>query len=107
MLEHPDEGEAWFIVVDGERVGYFVLTTAYSIEFAGRFALLDELYIREQERGKGIGSETLRFIEERSRAMGSHAVRLEAGYDNAGGVRFYERQAYRREQRYLMTKRLD
>ena len=107
LLADEEHGRAWFIRLDGVLVGYMVLTLAFSLEFGGRFALLDELYIREPWTGKGIGREAVEFVEQQARAMGAHAVRLEAGYENKSAVRFYERQGLRREERYLMTKHLD
>ena len=107
LIAERGRGGAWLIKVGKETVGYFVVTLAFSAEFGGRFALLDELYLREAWTKKGIGGEALRFIEEQSRAMGAKALRLEAGYENKGAVRFYESNGFRREERYLMTKRLD
>src|ERR1051326_3593007 len=107
LLDQSGNGGAWLIEIEKEVVGYCVLTMAFSLEFGGRFALLDELYLREAWTGKGIGSEALRFIEQQSRAMGAKALRLEAGYENKHAIRFYELKGFRREERYLMTKRLD
>ncbi len=107
LLDNDQQGCAWFIAVNTEIVGYMVLTLAFSLEFGGKFVLIDELYIREQATGKGIGRAAVAFAEQRARAMGAHAVRLEAGHDNERALRFYERSGFRREARYLMTKRLD
>src|SRR4051794_32184903 len=49
-------GGWWFIEVDGANAGYFVLTLGFSLEFGGRFALLDEFYMEPSNRGKGIGA---------------------------------------------------
>lgn len=106
LLAHKRLGGAWFITVSGEVIGYFVLTLAFSLEFGGAFALLDELYVHELWRERGIGRKALRFVEQQARAMGARAVRLEAGYDNERAVTFYERSGLQREKRYLMTKRL-
>ena len=106
LLAHPERGSAWWIRVDATTAGYFVLTWAFSLEFGGTFGLLDELYIREHFRGRQVGSAALEFIEEQCRAAGARALRLEAGHGNADALRFYERHGFRRELRYLMTKRM-
>ena len=106
LVNTPEKGGAWLIRSQGEAVGYFVLTLAFSLEFGGVFALLDELYVGPKARGQGIGSATLRFVEEQCREMGAATLRLETGTDNPDAVRFYERHGLQREQRYLMTKRL-
>jgi len=83
-----------------------VLTLAFSLEFGGIFALLDELYIGPTFRNQGVGEATLRFVEEQCREFGAATLRLETGTDNPDAVRFYERHGLTREARYLMTKRL-
>ncbi len=106
LLRSPEKGGAWLVRVDGTPVGYFVLTLAFSLEFGGTFALLDELYIVPESRGQGIGAATLRFVEEQCRELGAATLRLETGTNNPSAVRFYEQHGLRREERYLMTKRL-
>src|SRR5689334_2521846 len=63
LLGNPEKGAAWLVRIDDELAGYFVLTLAFSLEFGGTFALLDELYIQPPRRSHGIGSATLRFVE--------------------------------------------
>ncbi len=106
LLRTPEKGGAWLIRMDAIPVGYFVLTLAFSLEFGGVFALLDELYVVPESRGQGIGSAALRFIEEQCRELGAATLRLETGTENTSALRFYERHGLGREERYLMTKRL-
>ena len=106
LLGSEQYGGAWFIDLDAEAVGYMVLTLAFSLEFGGKFVLLDELYIRDAWTGKGIGRDALRFAEQQSASMGAYALRLEAGRENERALTFYERHGFRAEERYLMTKRL-
>lgn len=106
LLGHPDRGGAWIIRLRDDAVGYFVLTLAFSLEFGGVFALLDEFYVVPPWRSHGIGSQTLRFVEEQCRRFGAATLRLETGVANQDAIRFYERHGLRREPRCLMTKRL-
>src|SRR5262245_50146460 len=48
-------GCIWLIRYAGEPVGYLVVTFGYSLEYGGRDAFVDEVYIRSTHRGKGIG----------------------------------------------------
>src|SRR3954463_10847053 len=106
LLRSPDKGGAWLVRVEQETAGYLVLTLAFSLEFGGVFGLLDELYIRPEWRGKGVGGAALRFAEVQCRELGASALRLETEIENADAVTFYERHGLHREKRYLMTKRL-
>ena len=104
LITHPECGGAWLILAGGEAAGYLVLTACYSLEFHGRFGLLDELFIEEQWRGQEIGSAALAFVDRQCRSQGWKAVRLEVDHENSGAERLYGRSGYRMEQRGLMTK---
>jgi GNAT superfamily N-acetyltransferase len=55
LLHAPQLGGWWFLESDGRTAGYLVLTIGFSLEFAGRFALLDEFFVVPESRGQGIG----------------------------------------------------
>ena len=57
-------GLVYLISVEGKVAGYVVLTFGFSLEFHGRDALIDELYLREGYRGKGFGKASLEHIDE-------------------------------------------
>ncbi len=40
-------GRVWVICAAGAAIGYVVLTLGYSLEYGGRDACIDELYVRE------------------------------------------------------------
>ncbi len=46
LFRDPGLGSAFIILMDEHPAGYFVLTFPFSLEFHGKFALLDEIYIR-------------------------------------------------------------
>ena len=47
------------------------------MEYDGRNALLDEFFIKDSFRSKGIGKETLKFIEQHCKLNDIHAVHLQ------------------------------
>ncbi len=104
LAAHPELGGVWVIRADGEVAGYVALTVCYSMEFHGRFGLLDELYLEKGWRGKGIGTAALAFVDEECRRRGLQAVRLEVGRANVRAREVYRRSGYRVEGRDLMTK---
>lgn len=104
LASNSDFGGAWIIRVDGAPAGYVALTACYSLEFHGRFGLLDELFIADQWRGKGIGPAALAFIGRECRARGWEAVRLEVGTENLHAQEVYRRGGYQLDERHLMTK---
>lgn len=42
-----------------------LITFSYSNEFGGKIITIDELYIKEEYQGSGIGSEMLEFVEKK------------------------------------------
>jgi GNAT superfamily N-acetyltransferase len=106
LLAAPEQGGIWLIERDGQIAGYFVLTVCFSLEFGGRFGLLDELYTAELWRGRGLGTEALKFAASWCRSHGMEALRLEVWTGNAGAIRLYERAGFALEERHLMTQRL-
>lgn len=90
---------------DGGRVvGYTVLGFGYSLEFHGRDAFVDELFVEDAARGQGVGSLLLDAAEMACRARGIHALHLESGHANPDATRLYERRGFRAHERHLMTK---
>jgi GNAT superfamily N-acetyltransferase len=106
LIAHPEHGGIWLIESDGEAVGYFVLTVCFSLEFGGRFGLLDEIFVAEDWRGRGLGAEAVAFAADWCLQQGMEALRLEVWTGNAGAIRLYKRAGFALEQRHLMTRRL-
>ncbi len=106
LLARPQLGHVLEIVADGRPVGYAVLALGFSLEFGGRSAFLDELYVEPASRGLGIGAVALRLLQETSRELGARSLALEVGLDNAGAERLYRREGFTSNGRQLMTRRL-
>lgn len=104
LFADPDSGGIWLIQVDGATAGYVVLTICFSLEFHGRYGLVDELFIEEQWRSRGIGSEALGFAEEQCRVRGLKALRLEVDRKNVRAQELYRRRGFEVHDRYLMTR---
>lgn len=104
LLADPSLGEAWLVRRTGEPAGYFVLGFGFSLEFHGRFALLDELYLREPFRGGGVGRRMIRHVEEVCRARGIRALRLEVEHRNSVAQAFYRALGFEGHERYLLTR---
>ena len=97
-------GRAWLICDRQTPVGYVVLTLGYSLEFLGRDAFIDELYLVEAYRGRGWGRLTLDFVEDEARAMGVRAIHLEVVRANVKAGEVYRRAGYVDHEHRLMSK---
>jgi len=57
--------------------------------------LMDGIAVRDDARGKGIGTRLLRAIEGHARSLGKHSIRLDVIDTNPGARRLYERFGFR------------
>ena len=99
-------GRVWLISDGGSTVGYLVLTLGYSLEYGGRDAFIDEVYIRAGHRGQGIGQGALAFAEDVCRSLGVRALHLEVERANTSAHSLYRKVGFVDHDRYLMTKRI-
>jgi ribosomal protein S18 acetylase RimI-like enzyme len=104
LLAEPGLGQIYLIFRGNDLAGYFALTNCYSLEFHGRFALLDEVYLREAYRGQKLGKAVVAFAEELCRKASIKALRLEVGRGNQPAQSLYRAAGFKVEERHLMTK---
>lgn len=100
------EGEAGSAGGREEAAGYVVLTRGHSLEFGGKFYLLDELYVAPEWRGRGEGGRVVQRAAEWARKQGAGALRLEVARENGRARALYARAGMVAEERELMTLRL-
>jgi len=97
-------GRIWLIRWRGEVVGYGALCFGYSIEFRGRDAFVDELFIVEAARGNGLGGKVLESMKREAAGLGIVALHLEVGRNNHRARKLYEKHGFRaRDQYHLMS----
>lgn len=94
LLADPALGSVWAIVEEEEWIGYIALTHGYSIEFRGRDAFIDEIYLREGHRGRGIGAEVLAAVKARARRAGIRALHLEVDRGNRAAQSLYDKLGF-------------
>ena len=106
FISNENLGKAWLIVSDKEIVGYIILTFVFSFEYQGKIAFLDELYLTEKARGKGIGSKTIAFINTESHKLSLKLVYLEVEPHNEKAQKFYLSSGFESHKRQLMQYKI-
>lgn len=104
LLADASFGRVYLMEADGDVVGYIVLTLSFSLEYHGRDALIDEIYVREEYRGRGIGTRGLEFIEGICRELDVKALHLAVERANTNAQAVYRRAGFVEHDRYLMTR---
>jgi GNAT superfamily N-acetyltransferase len=104
LLASPALGTVLVFTHADSVTGYLVLTHGFSLEFHGRYALLDELYLIPSVRGRGWGRHALAVAAETARAAGFSALRLEVNHANTRARSAYLKCGYQDNRRDLLTR---
>lgn len=95
-------GRGWTILLNGKVTGYFILTFVFSFEYKGRIAFLDELYITEAARGKGLGGQALIFMQEQAKLSDVKIIYLEVENHNEAAQKLYLSNKFKVHKRGIM-----
>lgn len=68
----------------------------YPMFIPKRLAVIENMVVDEEHRGRGIGTRLLAEARSWAEARGLEAMQLTVWSENVGAVRLYERQGYRR-----------
>jgi ribosomal protein S18 acetylase RimI-like enzyme len=104
LLGDPGLGRLWVMDDGGEVIGYLLLAFGFSLEFRGRDAFVDELYVAPGQRGRGLGTRALSLAAEACRDLGVRALHLEVERNKESAQELYRRAGFVDHDRYLMTK---
>jgi diamine N-acetyltransferase len=103
FLQSEQWGYVWLIYYQDNLIGYVVITFGFSLEFGGRDAFVDEVYLREPFRGMGVGTEIIEFLKGVCQENDIKALHLEVGKENNDAYRFYLKVGFEDRQSKLMS----
>ncbi len=106
FIANESLGKTWLIYSNDEIVGYVILTFIFSFEFQGKIAFLDELYISENARGKGIGKQTINFIKAEIHKLSLKLVLLEVEPHNLDAQKLYISTDFEMHSRLMMKYKI-
>ena len=85
--------EIFLFECGGETAGYGLTAKTFSQEAGGYVWWIEEVYIREKFRSRGLGREFFRYLEEQ-KGKEVTRLRLEVEKENTRAVSLYERLGY-------------
>jgi len=101
LLIDDAHGQVWLVVLEGQPIGYAVVTWGWSLESGGRESLLDEIYVRSQ--GHGYGRVLLERVRRAAWAAGASRIFLETEGHNARVRGFYKGVGFAEEDSVWMS----
>ena len=95
LVPNSESGKIWLVSHNKEVVGYIVLCYGYSIEHGGKDAFIDEFYLIESARGKGIGESVLELVKAEAKELSIHALHLLVALHNNNAKKLYIKSSFR------------
>ena len=102
FISNEHLGKSWLMYSENEIVGYIILTFIFSFEYGGKIAFVDELFIKETARGKGIGKEAIQFIQTEVPKLSLKLLYLEVEPHNENAQKLYLAHDFELHNRKLM-----
>ena len=83
--------EGYVLEEQGTIVGYGMLAKSFSTEFGALCVWIEDIYVVDEWRGKGVGSAFISFVSEKYKGC---LLRLEAEKENERALRVYEKSGF-------------
>lgn len=99
-------GRIWLIESEDAVAGYIVLTFGFSIEYGGMHGFIDELFVSDSFRSRGLGALAIEHASALCRSLGLTVILLEVAFENTRAHALYERIGFREHGRRLMSSLL-
>ena len=106
LVAQPLRGRIILFSDHGNLCGYALLIPYWSNEFGGTLLYIDEMYVRPEARGQGIGTSLFRYLDE-TRPYDAVALGLEVSPGNSRARQLYESLGFRPRENTILTRRLD
>jgi len=103
LLHSPLYGVMYLVHDAQTPVAYLVICFDFSLEYRGKGAWVDELFVEPSHRGQGIGTRLLHLAESTSLEHGAQTLHLEVNHGNRA-IELYRSRGFIDHHRYLMTK---
>lgn len=93
-MDSPDLITIWILEVEGEMIGFVNLLTIYSIWSYGKALIIDDIYIREEQRGRGIGKEVMDAVVQYAKEKEYKRIQFQAEKNNEKAQAFYRKLGF-------------
>lgn len=103
LMRSNEYAEGYLLEWDGEIAGYGLTAKTFSQEAGGMVIWIEELYILEPFRSKGLGKEFFQYLEEHMEPQVKR-LRLETEFENDRARKLYGRLGFEELEYMQMVK---
>ncbi len=93
-LKNQDLIKLFLIEYENKVIGFANIMIIFSVWAHGKAIVLDDLFIKDEYRGKGIGREVLKYIELYAKENGYNRLQFQSELTNHNAFKFYTRIGY-------------
>lgn len=94
FLEHPDLGFVWMAFDEEGVAGICVVSYAISTSMGAIVAKLDDVSVKPDRRGQGVGSELLLQLKQQLKKESVNRIDVAVHMENPEARRFYEKLGF-------------
>jgi len=103
LLAPGDLGQVWVADLEGQVAGHLVFTFSYSMEYGGRTAFIEDLFVRPALRNRGVGRALVAQARAICESLGVRAMYLEVARNNGAAQAIYRAVGFDSTDRQLLT----
>ena len=107
--ERLTRNDSWLLVAQSQDdlIGFCQMYPSFSSTTTSRIAILNDLFVAKNARGKGVGKDLMRAAEDLAKNLGLSAMELSTTIDNQTAQSLYEQLDWQRDQEfYIYSKKL-
>ena len=94
IINNPEIGEILVMKTDGKVIGMVSLLYSISTALGGKVAILEDMVMSNDFRGKGLGKELLNEAIAYAQERGCLRLTLLTDFDNETAIRFYKNAGF-------------
>jgi ribosomal protein S18 acetylase RimI-like enzyme len=102
ITERLTRNDSWILVAEqhDELFGFCQLYPSFSSTTTSRIAILNDLYVADSARKKGVGVALMRAAEDLGKNLGLTSLELATAISNTSAQALYEKQNWQRDQEF-------